>query len=403
MLAKLKNRYPRIPFKNNHERSVARILFVIIIAVLATYLVIILTSLFRNDWDLIWYSAGGIFFQAVPLSFLIRGQVRSGSFIAILGVLITVTLMASIGQGMHDIAIMAYPVIIIISSLMLEQRFFTFFSLLTVGAVAWLVFGEVNGWFVPRPLETTNWSDFLMMGAILIVAILAMNMLAAYGRRNLDQAQREITERKHTEEKLHHAQAVVEDANLELQQAIVREQYLSRTDTLTGVNNRRYWFELAEHEFKVAVRYQHPLALILFDIDHFKLVNDTFGHAVGDKVLQRVAQVALANLRSVDVMGRYGGEEFVIAMPVTTSSQAYAVAERIRASVSAIKVETDKEQVTITLSIGVAERNPSITAELPGGGDTLERLIQWADDAMYGGKAAGRDQTSIYSPQQPPA
>ncbi len=133
----------------------------------------------------------------------------------------------------------------------------------------------------------------------------------------------DITERKRAEEESRRAKASAEEANRELQQAFVREQHLARTDALTGVNNRRYWFELAEHEFEVATRYRHPLSVILFDIDHFKLVNDTFGHVVGDQVLERVAQVARAALRSADVIGRYGGEEFVVVLPMTTASQTY--------------------------------------------------------------------------------
>ena len=397
MLAKLKQGYPQFPYKHKDERRAAQILFVIIFTVLATYLVVILTSLYRNDWELIWFALGGTVLQIVPLGLLARGHLRSGSFIAILGVLFTVTLMATIGQGMHDIAIMAFPVIIIISSLMLEQRDFTFVSLLTIGAVGWLVFGEVNGWFIPRPFETTNWADFLMMAAILVVAIMAMNLLATNMRRNLELAQQEIAERKRAEEEARRAKASAEEVHRELQQAFAREQQLARTDVLTGVNNRRYWFELAEHEFEVAVRYRRPLAVILFDLDHFKLVNDMFGHAVGDQILERVAQVARTALRSVDVIGRIGGEEFIIVLPVTTAPQAYPVAERIRAGVAAICVETDKEPTAVTLSIGIAETLLALPTERPGGDDSVERVIHRADQAMYATKHAGGNRTSIYS------
>ena len=130
---------------------------------------------------------------------------------------------------------------------------------------------------------------------------------------------RDITERKQVEVELQYMKEGLEAANRELQTALARQQQLAHTDALTGINNRRHLYELAEHEFEIATRYQQPLSVIMFDIDHFKEVNDTFGHAVGDQILQRVTQVACAELRSADVIGRYGGEEFVIILPMTNA------------------------------------------------------------------------------------
>ena len=180
----------------------------------------------------------------------------------------------------------------------------------------------------------------------------------------------------------------------DLKQALARERHLARTDALTGVNNHRYWLELAEHEFQVATRYRPPISVIMFDIDDFKLVNDTFGHAVGDQMLERVAQVARAALRSVDVIGRYGGEEFVIVLPVTNGQQAYSVAERIRTGVAAIRVPTPKGDAAVTLSLCIAE---ALLAERPGGDESVEAVVRRADRAMYAAKATGRNRTSIYS------
>ena len=207
----------------------------------------------------------------------------------------------------------------------------------------------------------------------------------------------DITERKRAEEELRRAKVSVEETNRELQQMFAREQRLARTDGLTGVNNRRYWFELAEHEFEVATRYRHPLAVILFDIDHFKLVNDTFGHAVGDQILELIAQVARAALRSADVIGRYGGEEFVIVLPATTAPQAYHAAERIRADIAVIRMPTPKGDATVTLSIGIAETLFAPPAERRGGDDSVERIIQRADEAMYAAKQAGGNRISTCS------
>ncbi len=169
-------------------------------------------------------------------------------------------------------------------------------------------------------------------------------------------------------------------------------EHLARTDTLTGVNNRRHLFELAEHEFEVARRYGHPLSVIMFDLDHFKNINDTFGHALGDRVLERVIQVVCSQLRDVDLIGRYGGEEFVIVLPVTGAQQAYLVAERIRSGVETLRIETDHSPAFVTLSIGIAEmlHEPQEGA--------VENVIRRADEAMYAAKQAGRNRTVIFDP-----
>ena len=127
----------------------------------------------------------------------------------------------------------------------------------------------------------------------------------------------------------------------------------------------------------------------MFDIDHFKEVNDTFGHAIGDQILQRVMQVACAELRSADVIGRYGGEEFVIILPMTNAKQAYPLAERIRVEVAAIRMPTEKRNASVTLSIGIVEMIHSTQ------NGSAEALIRSADEAMYAAKQAGRNRTEI--------
>ena len=200
----------------------------------------------------------------------------------------------------------------------------------------------------------------------------------------------DITERKQKEEELRHTKEKLEAANLELQSAFKHEQRLAHVDDLTGVNNRRYLFELAGHEFDVARRYQQPLSVIMFDLDHFKQVNDTFGHAIGDQILKDVTQAARAQLRDVDLIGRYGGEEFVVILPVTSAQQAYLLAERIRANVESLRVETDTVPAAVTLSIGIAEIIHSPQDE------SMEDLLRHADEAMYAAKKAGRNRTVIF-------
>jgi diguanylate cyclase (GGDEF)-like protein/PAS domain S-box-containing protein len=207
----------------------------------------------------------------------------------------------------------------------------------------------------------------------------------------------DISECKQAEEESRRAEASVEETNRELQRVLAREQNLARTDALTGVNNRRYWFELAEHEFAISARYRHPLSVILFDIDNFKLVNDRLGHEAGDKMLERVAQVALAALRSTDEIGRYGGEEFVISLPMTPAAQACSVAERIRAGVETICIPTENGDAAVTLSIGIAETMLAPAGGRFGGDDSVESIIRRADEAMYEAKQAGGNRIAAWS------
>jgi len=200
----------------------------------------------------------------------------------------------------------------------------------------------------------------------------------------------DITERKQAEEALRGAKESLELTNRDLQTALAHVQQLARIDELTGVNNRRYLFEFAEYEFAIATRYQHSISVIMFDIDHFKLVNDRFGHAVGDQMLKHVVQVACAQLRKTDVIGRYGGEEFVIVLPVTNAQQAHPLAERIREGVAALRLDIGKGQVAVTVSIGIAEMRHASEDK------SVESVINHADKAMYAAKAAGRNCTSIY-------
>ncbi len=172
-------------------------------------------------------------------------------------------------------------------------------------------------------------------------------------------------------------------------------QRLAITDALTSVYNRRHFFELAVLEYTRACRYQHPLALIMVDLDHFKSINDQHGHAAGDCVLQAVAQHCCATLRKADLVGRYGGEEFVILLPETTLASAARVAERLRARVARTGIEAGTAQpLYVTLSLGVAELGANeCQVEDPDG--PLRQLVERADQALYAAKQAGRNRVCV--------
>lgn len=200
----------------------------------------------------------------------------------------------------------------------------------------------------------------------------------------------DITSRRQAEEELSRARDALEETNRELRDSLEREKLLACTDGLTGLYNHRHFFELAAREFHAALRHGRPLAFLMFDMDDFKKVNDTLGHAAGDRLLARVAQAAVGHVRASDVIARYGGDEFIALLPHAGARQALPVAERIRASVASLHIEEMENMPEITLSIGIA----ALVREPPD--ENVERVIQRADEALYAAKAQGRNCTVIH-------
>jgi diguanylate cyclase (GGDEF)-like protein len=157
----------------------------------------------------------------------------------------------------------------------------------------------------------------------------------------------------------------------------------NRIDGLTQIFNRKHWEECLEKEFSRARRYKHGLALIMFDLDHFKLLNDTYGHLGGDLVLIETAKVITSLLRIGDLFGRYGGEEFAIILPNTDKIGALDVAERIRVAISKNVINFQDSIIKVTASVGVAVINES--------DNRYEDLISNTDLALYDAKANGRN------------
>ncbi len=153
-------------------------------------------------------------------------------------------------------------------------------------------------------------------------------------------------------------------------------------DPLTGLFNRRHLEEELRKEIDRADRHGRPLALAMLDADHFKRINDGHGHQAGDEVLRAIARRCQNRLRSHDLIGRYGGEEFVIVFPETTLAEAAVVAERLRAAVTEQRIEGGGAKLSVTVSIGLAELVP---------GQGLESLFRRADSALYRAKQDGRN------------
>lgn len=172
----------------------------------------------------------------------------------------------------------------------------------------------------------------------------------------------------------------LEQSNRELQTA-------ASTDSLTGLLVRRAFLERCEAEIERAQRQERPLAMVVVDLDHFKQVNDTYGHAVGDLVLKRFADVLGRDLRTIDVAGRWGGEEFVVLMPETSAAQARNVIERIRVAVTKLTFSHPAENLAVTMSAGLVEFDGAMTDP--------EQLVAQADKALYEAKQAGRNRICL--------
>lgn len=169
----------------------------------------------------------------------------------------------------------------------------------------------------------------------------------------------------------------------------VRE--ISIIDGLTQVFVRRHFFERFSEELKRALRFRFPISVLMVDVDHFKSYNDKFGHLVGDKTLREVAQVIRENVRRVDVIGRYGGEEFIVVAPEIGRSGGIDLAERIRSAVAKKKFQLYDEEAQITVSVGVSSFPENISQHPNDSMENLTRLIDKADEALYRAKQEGRN------------
>lgn len=159
----------------------------------------------------------------------------------------------------------------------------------------------------------------------------------------------------------------------------------ANTDALTAISNRRHFMDQAEQELRRARRFGRELSLMMLDLDHFKSINDKFGHAAGDQVLQSFVKISADSLRQSDIMGRLGGEEFAVLLPETTLDQAIYVAERLRESIAARPIATIKGAVPASVSIGITRLSDEDL--------TLDLMLSRADELLYKAKKNGRNRT----------
>jgi len=172
------------------------------------------------------------------------------------------------------------------------------------------------------------------------------------------------------------------EKNRQLEEVLSRVEVLAVTDPLTGLYNRRHFEEIMEKEFARTTRYRSPMSCLMIDVDHFKKINDTYGHRTGDGVLKDIARIIANSIRKVDTVARWGGEEFIVILPGTGKEQALNAASRIQESIAEHKFPTGENPITVSIGIASAPE-PSI--------DTAEKLIDTSDIAMYRAKTLGRN------------
>jgi len=174
----------------------------------------------------------------------------------------------------------------------------------------------------------------------------------------------------------------------ELTIANAQLESLSRIDHLTKLNNRGFWEQCLIQEFDRYKRYKNKCSLAMFDIDYFKNINDNYGHHFGDEVLQAIADIIRETIRTTDIAGRYGGEEFAIILLNDGVDNAFMLSERLRKNIEKKMISTAEHEINVTISTGIVEFNEDMTDYI--------NLIECADKALYQSKESGRNKTTVY-------
>ncbi len=258
--------------------------------------------------------------------------------------------------------------------------------------VFWFIFIEQHS-LIATMLSKADQKQFLVYCCIIITSISVFSAISAETNKKaviqadraveLEQAHQALSASYVEQEKAHEK---LEMIHKELEEAYTTIHKQALTDALTGLPNHRAVIDQLSKELEHARRYQRSLSILFFDADRFKYVNDTYGHATGDVVLQQIGKRASRALRIGDTLGRFGGEEFVVLLPETNGSEAHRVAERIRSAVAAEPVSTPEVEgsINITVSIGLSTYLVD--------GDSEQVLLAQADEAMYMAKRMGRNQ-----------
>jgi diguanylate cyclase (GGDEF)-like protein len=340
--------------KNEEDEKLTRILATLIYASWGTYIFVILTGLYFQDWQVIGVTLAGCVLIFLPFVSLKRRKLHFSSLMLVFIELGTVTFIATVGQGIRDLAVVAYPIILVFAGLTLSRKYFVLCVGLTELAVFWLALGEFYGWFVTKPFAGGISNLFYLVGTsiLMLVAALAVDLLAADMRKSLDMARNEIKQRALVEEQL---------------------RFQGTHDALTNIYNRAY-FEAEIIRLKNSPKY--PISIIMADVDNLKQTNDTQGHTLGDEILRKVAEILRSVFRTEDVLARIGGDEFAVLLPGANSDQTERILLRIHAQLK--EHNAGHPNLPIHLSLGAATTHD----------DNLTETFKLADQRMYAEKAA---------------
>ncbi len=310
----------------------------------------------------VWINIGARFFSITAFFLITRFNAhRKAAHLVTLGIYLSSTGVLAISGGIHSSSIVWLIFVPVVASMMAGLRAGLRWGILSLITVIIFYIFEATGTFYLQLFQTTR-EDMLidLVGAIVASSIVIWysDNLKAISFSRLEQAEAQL-------------------------------KHLAAIDTLTNTYNRRYFLEQSNKKLQRIYTSQGYASFLLFDVDHFKKINDTHGHLIGDDILRGVAQICKENLRPDDLLGRFGGEEFVVLLPDTKASHACDIAERLRTRVENTPIETDIGLIRITISIGMA------VLEKPYHGN-IDQLLLRADQAMYLAKQAGRNQVMLW-------
>jgi diguanylate cyclase (GGDEF)-like protein len=312
------------------------------------------------------------------------------------------------GGGIHDDALGGYYFILMIAGLLLGQRALLVFGVMSTLAVIAIGLAETSGLIATRFGPLTEQISIATTAFFILATTLAVNYLVVRLNRAVSNAQTNESAQIKANEELRGLQAVLEErveqrtAELDYstQQLMIQLEHVNSLqaklkeeairDPLTGLFNRRYLGEMLPIELARSKRANSSLTILLLDIDHFKNINDTYGHQVGDTVLQSVGNTLQGNVRAGDIVCRFGGEEFLLIFPGMEAAYSHARAEKLRILIESQTISEKDQSITITISIG--------GSVYPQDGDSGDKLISLADLALYRAKQNGRNRVEFAEP-----